>query len=178
MKYWLLAITLVVLSGWILVRSMQRTVMPGVLRSGTEQILALWRDAMLAYQKDEGRFPPLDGNGEKSSDHLRLDALTGDNKAEKEYLVYSSIRTIIDVIPVDAWETPLHFDPQDASHITSAGPDLTMGTADDIDSRNVKTRNISSTREPKELRNSKAPAKTNKAKSASSANPPASTPSQ
>lgn len=176
MKYWLLAITLVMVSGWMLVRSVQRTVMPGMLRSGTEQILAIWRDAMLAYEKDEGKFPPLEGQG--AVDHARMGALTGNNKAKKEYLAYSSVRTIIDVVPVDAWETPLQFDPKDPSHVISAGPDLKVGTADDIDSRTVKTRDIRLPQETKVVRTPKANSRAKDPESSSSTNPPASTDSE
>ena len=138
-KAWLIVMVVLAGSGWALLRPMQHTVMPKLLRSGTEQMLAHWRDALLAYQKDEGQFPPADLKA--TADESRYAALCSatENKAHREYLTRFQVALDI-LIPIDAWETPLAFDPEhrgDQAHIVSAGPDLKMGTADDIDSRSV-----------------------------------------
>ena len=66
-------------------------------------------------------------------------ALTGDNKAQKEYPNRDAV-AFAGIIPIDAWETHLFFDPMrtgDPSHILSAGPDKMINTPDDLDSTNV-----------------------------------------
>ena len=137
LKSWLLVIVLVPLLGWALTRPMRKSAMPDLLTRGTEQILAQWRDALLAYKADEGQFPPEEDKG--SSTESRLAALTTENKAQKEYLDRDSV-AFAGVIPIDAWGTHLFFDltrTGDQSHVTSAGPDKMLGTPDDLDSTNV-----------------------------------------
>lgn len=137
LKSWLIVIVLVPLLGWALTRPMRKTVMPDLLNRGTEQILAQWRDALLAYKADEGQFPP--GNIKETLNESRTAALTGDNKAQKDYLERDGV-AFAGVIPIDAWETHLIFDPLrngDQSHVLSAGPDKMAGTPDDLDSTNI-----------------------------------------
>ena len=137
LKSWLLVIVLVPLLGWALTRPIRKTVMPDLLTRGTEQILAQWRDALLAYKTDEGQFPP--GDLKETVNESRMSALTEDNKAQKEYLDRDGV-AFAGLIPIDAWETHLIFDPMrngDQSHILSAGPDKIVGTPDDLDSTNV-----------------------------------------
>ena len=136
-KSWLMVIILVPVLGWALTRPMRRTVMPDLLNRGTEQILAQWRDALLAYKADEGQFPPEDIK--ETMNESRMAALSGENKAKKEYLDRDGV-AFAGLIPIDAWETHLFFDPMhtgDQSHILSAGPDKMINTADDLDSTNV-----------------------------------------
>ena len=137
LKSWLIVIVLVPLLGWALMRPMRKTVMPDLLNRGTEQILAQWRDALLAYKADEGQFPPADLKD--TPEESRMAALTGENKAQKEYLDRDGV-AFAGIIPIDAWETHLFFDPMrtgDPSHILSAGPDKMINTSDDLDSTNV-----------------------------------------
>lgn len=143
MKSWLLTFALIPFLAWILIHPMKDKVMPELLRGGTEQILAQWRDAMVAFKAEEGEFPQMIEGFTK--DESRFTVLTGQNKAQKEYLDRHSIKMIVGSKPVDAWETQLVFDPQntgDQTHIISAGPDLTIGTEDDIDSLKVTQRNL------------------------------------
>lgn len=143
MKSWLLTFALIPFLGWILIHPMKDKVMPELLRGGTEQILAQWRDAMIAFKADEGAFPQMIEGFTK--DESRFTGLTGQNKAQKEYLDRHSIRVVLGSKPVDAWETQLVFDPQntgDQTHIVSAGLDLVIGTEDDIDSLKVPQRNL------------------------------------
>lgn len=150
MKSWLLAFALIPILGWILVRPIRNTVLPQLVREGTDQILAQWRDALLAYKADEGQFPPLENQLAEDGrimgeDEARMAALLYRNKAEKAYLDKTSVRLEFAVQGIDPWQTPLAFDPLkngDQSHIVSAGPDLQFGTADDIDSRNAIQRNL------------------------------------
>lgn len=137
LKSWLIVIVLIPLLGWALTRPMRKTVMPDLLNRGTEQILAQWRDALLAYKADEGQFPPADSK--VTMEEIRMAALTVDNKAKKEYLDWDAV-AFAGLIPIDAWGTHLIFDPLrngDQSHILSAGPDKIVGTPDDLDSLNV-----------------------------------------
>ena len=140
LKSWLLALGVIAVSSWALLRPMQHTVVPHLLHGGTEQILAQWRDALNAYKADEGQFPPTDLKS--SVGESRLAALTGENAAKKDYLDRNSVAIATNnFAAVDAWYLPLSFDPEktgDFAHVVSSGPDRTFGTADDIDSRAVK----------------------------------------
>lgn len=138
LKSWLLALGVIAVSGWALLRPMQHTVMPKLLLGGTEQILAKWRDALTAYKEDEGQFPP--SNLKSSVGESRLAALTGENAAKKTYLDRNG-SALDNFTAIDAWDEPLVFDPEktgDLTHIVSPGPDRIYGTADDLDSRAVK----------------------------------------
>ena len=137
LKSWLIVIVLIPLLGWALTRPMRKTVMPDLLTRGTEQILAQWRDALLAYKADEGQFPPAETK--ETMNESRMAALSGENKAKKEYLDRGGV-AFAGMIPIDAWETLLFFDPMrtgDQSRILSAGPDRMINTPDDLDSANV-----------------------------------------
>ena len=159
LKSWLIVIVLVPLLGWALMRPMHKTVMPDLLNRGTEQILAQWRDALLAYKADEGQFPSADLKD--TMEESRIAALTGDNKAKKDYLDRDAVANA-GVIPIDAWGTHLFFDPTrmgDQSHILSAGPDKMLGTPDDLDSTNVTNLHLPAPADPTDEKVRRKPAK-------------------
>lgn len=142
MKSWFLAFAAVAVAAYFLINPFRTVAMPRLLRGGTEQIIAQWKDAMLAYKADEGEFPPVDPEMEPTDSYIFH--LTGENKLKKEYLDRNSVRIHI-FVPKDGWDRPLIFDPEkkgDLSRIVSMGEDGIHGTPDDIDSLNVKQRHI------------------------------------
>ncbi len=142
MKFWFLAIGVIAVAGWIMVRPMTHTVLPAMLRAGNEQILASWRDALVAYKKEFGTFPPTDlcDTREESI----LNALNKQNPKELQFLDLPAIRLNL-IVPVDAWGQALIFDYErngDLSYIMSAGQDGKFQTEDDMNSRDARQRNI------------------------------------
>ncbi len=139
---WLIAFAVAAAAAWFLVLPMHQRILPQMLRTGTEQMIAQWRDAMLAYKADHGSFPP--GDLASMKEESWINALHRQNKLEKLYIDKYSIRTR-HVVPVDGWDNALFFDYDgtgDLSNIRSAGPDGKFGTGDDIVSRDCPQRNI------------------------------------
>ena len=140
-KSWILALAAIPLVVWLFLR-VPRNIMPTMVTNGTEQILAQWRDALLDFKKDNGKFP--ERNEERNFGESIMGSLTEDNPLKKIYLDISSVR-ISQTVPVDGWDTPLTFDPDgngDMAHIISNGPDGVYQTADDIDSLKVPQRHL------------------------------------
>lgn len=149
LKSWILALAAIPLVAWLFAR-VPRTILPTMVAQGTEQILAQWRDAMLDYKKDNGKFP--ERSTELNFGESIMGALTEDNPLKKVYLDTSSVR-VSQTVPLDGWDSPLTFDPDgngDMSHIISSGPDGVYKTADDIDSLKVKQRNLPVPPDPSE----------------------------
>jgi hypothetical protein len=141
MKSWFIALAALPLVAWLFVRVPQK-IMPVMLAGGTEQMIAQWRDALLAYKQDHGKFPVQ--KEELNFGESLISCLTEENPLGQPYLDLDSV-VIRQTLPMDGWNNPLRFDPDntgDDAHIISAGPDGIFNTADDISSRDVKQRHL------------------------------------
>jgi hypothetical protein len=101
-------------------------------RRGTSQNIYYFEKMMEEYKADHGAYPQGGNEG-------CLAALGGDNKRDKVYL--SSARGFVENGQfIDFYRTPLRFEfPQDARvRITSAGPDKTFDTEDDLTSSYIR----------------------------------------
>jgi Type II secretion system (T2SS), protein G len=157
-KSWLISLAALPLVVWLFLRVPQK-IIPQLLNDGTEQIIVQWREALTAYKKDHGKFPEQQEglNFEQSM----VECLTGNNPDKKRYLNPATVR-ISHTLPVDGWDTSLYFDPLsngDMAHIRSSGPDGVLGTPDDIDSKNLRQRNLAAPDDPTDDR-AKSKAKT------------------
>jgi hypothetical protein len=150
-KFWLLSMAGTSLVMWLFLRVPQK-ILPQMQADGTRQILALWRDAMLAYKQDHAKFPEqIEG---KNYGESLSSALAGENPEHKVYLDLDAVR-IHQTVAEDGWGNVLLFDPEntgDFSVIWSPGPDGIERTADDIDSRTVTLRKLPTPVDPSEER--------------------------
>jgi hypothetical protein len=150
-KYWILSVAAIPLVAWLFSRVPQK-IMPQLVAGGTEQIIVQWRDGLAAYKKDHGKFPQqVEGRNFEQS---LLEALAGKNPDKKIYLDPATV-SIDHTVPVDGWKNSLYFDPLhngDMTHIQSSGADGILGTADDIDSKSLRQRNLAAPEDPNEER--------------------------
>jgi Type II secretion system (T2SS), protein G len=156
-KFWILGLLSLSLVGWLFLR-MPREIHK-MVSGGTEQVLAQWRDAMLAYKADQGHFPSI--KEDRNLGESLLDALAPSEGDEKIYLDRTTVSSS-GSLPVDGWGNFLTFDPLqngDLSHVVSSGPDGIPGNGDDIDSQRVPQRNLPVPPDPNEEARSKGKAK-------------------
>ncbi len=151
LKFWIISLAALPFVAWLFSRVPQK-IMPQLVIGGTEQIIVQWREALIAYQKDHGKFP--EELQDRNFEQALVESLTGDNPAKKSYLNLATVR-INHTVPMDGWENSLYFDPLkngDLTHIQSGGPDGIWGTPDDIDSKNLRQRNLPPPEDPSDDR--------------------------
>jgi hypothetical protein len=150
-KFWIISLPAMLLVYWLFAR-VPRSIMPQMQVGGTEQIMVAWRDSLGAYKKDYGTFP--EAMEDRTYEQAMVERLAGENPEKKQYLNPALVR-INHTVPVDGWDNYLQFDPLqngDRSHLRSSGPDGVFGTPDDIDSVNLRQRNLPAPEDPSEDR--------------------------
>ena len=101
-------------------------------KKNAAQLAAVWSEmhdlsaAITSYQKDNGHLPDAKSNS------ALVDTLTGDNPHKKDYLSLKPRELDAHGELIDPWGTPLRISQAGHFTISSAGPDESWGTADDL----------------------------------------------